>query len=795
MSDHFVATSSPDPFSSNSNLQYVALQQKDYMDSLIKQKDLELRQKTLELEDRNRLLVQARQAIEKMQAELESSKQERSRSNREARGMMSEQQGTIDNFRKIISEQQASLEALGRERQSENSSLREQVQELREELARREGAIEERQSLLQRISNMEGDVRSLEDEISETKRRLADTNMKLQRQTSLVTETQAQLAEKERLIREYESTLQRLEERAQGYEDAMQRAQQEATREKARMEDSLRNVKLELANKESSIKALFERERASWQKEKEELEERYAADADARVAAIQNRIQDLNTRESMMASQLAELLTDDKLKSERNRTVDLERRLQTEIRKFRQQLQAKNEEIDQLKQIHVTEKRAAEANVERRLYGEVKTQLDRQEEMRLSLEQRLVEAVKQKEEVERRAQRETNDLRLVLANISDQIAELKSQPRSSDMQVVNSDQYAGLWHSSLLDKLQILMKKVEKQMTIAKLGPDGSSSFVRDWKRSLHTLQRTKPLEALSQSLDEPDFSSLLSSDAHKGGRLRMGNMDAAWGVSNIPEDVIALKTIIRRSCQAAGISDATCLPLHVEKLAQLISSIPMFEKFADEVKELARQGLALQNDSAFGGKGKGDLRRSQRDNGPSIEDIKSVETLDDALSVLKSWAQQQKNLSDLTEMKRRIIRELRKRPASKERQHLDGHSSQLLSYELFTPSVIVNSVHELVIQERSYSIFRGAFRDAELRVQVQPELLIHRIVTMFQSLFEVRTLERVLPRMHDLYLQFNDFTLFIKVLRSMLKLDSHASTTECLSAIRNMLVEHLVHH
>eukprot|EP00741_Cyanophora_paradoxa_P023564 tig00021590_g22761.t1 len=653
-----------------------------------------LAQKNQELEDRNKLLLQARAAIEKMQIEIEAVRSAEDLQRRQTRRAYEDSQSSLTSLQEALRHQ----EEKERGHLNEISSLRTQVAELQAQLAVQNTVREEVKDLRNRSLLLEEQLREKDVELSEARRKITDQALELQIKSSAAGQLNVKLEERDRVLRQRESDLRSAESRERQMESEM-----------AMMQEEIARLRDQMKLRESELISRFERE-------KREIEGHMRAEGDARTNMIQSRIQELAVKEASLSAQLSELHTssDTRVAAERAKSAELERRLQTETRRFKQLLQAKQEELEKMQRIHdqdvikARELMASELQAQRAQMQSLMSKKDAGEKLQ-------------------------SDANALLSSISAQVNELKKELFSAmDNDVVEG--HVNVWHRMILERLKTLIDSVDQKILRSTSTP---------WQR--FGLQQEPSVDPLSHRALWPTSKSV--------------------GSVKVPDDVHELRKIVTSSCRQLGVDDAQSLPAVITRTAKLVTSIPPLEKFIDDVMSIVKRHRSLE----------GSIIKD--DDQPLIRHPEAG-TPEDALIEIQSWSESLRKSGEIRLLKKQVVKALRKRSVG----------SEDLSTRRATNERIINSIRELVLNERSFIAIQHHFHDAETLMKVKPDVITHKIVSVFQSLFSVKGLHHVLPRMHDVYVEHNDYQLAFKLIRSMLKLNSDASVSEVLNGIRRVV-------
>jgi len=163
-------------------------------------------------------------------------------------------------------------------------------------------------------------------------------------------------------------------------------------------------------------------------------------------------------------------------------------------------------------------------------------------------------------------------------------------------------------------------------------------------------------------------------------------------------------------------------------------------------------------------------------------------------LPQLKRWVNDVRTVSVWRKFREDLLHELSRAPSMafpsgnpmRNRQSCDMTNDQ-----------IVQAVGDLVSLERGMMDHQAAFRAADEYLLNNPDALMARAVSHFQQLFELRSvegvlpkmneLEGVLPKMNELYVYTNEMRNFMQVVRPTLGLGPQASVHACLAKLQEL--------
>lgn len=97
----------------------------------------------------------------------------------------------------------------------------------------------------------------------------------------------------------------------------------------------------------------------------------------------------------------------------------------------------------------------------------------------------------------------------------------------------------------------------------------------------------------------------------------------------------------------------------------------------------------------------------------------------------------------------------------------------------------VASALRHLVEGERAAQALTEALASAEGDVRRDPRAALHAVVAHVQRLFDIKTLDGVVPRMTQIYTQLAEARNFLRVLRRQLGLPPAAPVRECLERVR----------
>eukprot|EP00742_Colponemidia_sp_Colp-10_P014897 GILJ01016970.1.p1 GENE.GILJ01016970.1~~GILJ01016970.1.p1 ORF type:complete len:1020 (-),score=191.78 GILJ01016970.1:192-3215(-) len=211
--------------------------------------------------------------------------------------------------------------------------------------------------------------------------------------------------------------------------------------------------------------------------------------------------------------------------------------------------------------------------------------------------------------------------------------------------------------------------------------------------------------------------------------------------ISDLPRTILA--DIVQELCIKTNIREPNELILAVDKMRAVIEALPRLHQFVKSVCTTVEV------------------------------DPHDPRAIEHALDVLYSWRDSVNQALTLSGFRVRLKEVLFRRP------HIEGRN--------LSDDQMVAAVQELVSIETRLLGNKEAFDMAEGFLKDRPDIVINKIVSHFQRLFEVKSLDGILPKMNEIFLFSNEMINFLKVLRAMLGVDSSASVNACLAALKKM--------
>ena len=225
----------------------------------------------------------------------------------------------------------------------------------------------------------------------------------------------------------------------------------------------------------------------------------------------------------------------------------------------------------------------------------------------------------------------------------------------------------------------------------------------------------------------------------------------------NMPHSV-AVQTV-RDLCRELTLSDPELLYPAVQKLIWIVKAMPKLETFAKGVSRF----VALNTTS--------DEVAAAIDKDP----------LGAVLPQIKTWARDARRVESFSKLRRKLADILL----------TDGEVSlEDRDLDKVDEAEILRVVAELIRMKQSLLGQQAAFAKAGIKIQAGTDELFSQIVKHFQQLFEVKTVQGVLPKMNEIYVFVNEMENFIQILRPLLGLSPKCSLHTIINAIETQLLE-----
>ncbi|RLN70752.1 hypothetical protein BBJ28_00011577 [Nothophytophthora sp. Chile5] len=188
---------------------------------------------------------------------------------------------------------------------------------------------------------------------------------------------------------------------------------------------------------------------------------------------------------------------------------------------------------------------------------------------------------------------------------------------------------------------------------------------------------------------------------------------------------------IVKHVCRVLHLTDITLIAPSLDKLCSVVAAVPRMEKF---IRDVCGFVFLHVND---------DL--DAKDAGKATFELEQV------LPTLQQWTVERRKLYALEGFKASVVTELCKRSVEpsilsdkEDSKQCDGPPSQPTSL-----SRAVHIVAELVELEKNVLQHREIYSQAAAELERRPSVLINQIVRHFSHLFQVKSIEGVLPKVN----------------------------------------------
>ncbi|KAK1934580.1 hypothetical protein P3T76_011189 [Phytophthora citrophthora] len=224
---------------------------------------------------------------------------------------------------------------------------------------------------------------------------------------------------------------------------------------------------------------------------------------------------------------------------------------------------------------------------------------------------------------------------------------------------------------------------------------------------------------------------------------------------------------VVKHVCRVLHLTDITLIAPSLDKLCSVVAAVPRMEKFIRDVC-----GFVF-------------LNLHENTEGNNADSAKFE--LEQVLPTLQQWMVERRKLHALESFKASIVTELCKRTV--EPSILDNQEeNESRPNHPTTLSRAVHIVSDLVELEKSVIHHREIYTQAAEEVERRPNVLINQIVRHFSHLFQVKSIDGVLPKINEIYLFVNEMKNFLHVIRDHLHLSKDTSLVHCLNVIKEQL-------
>lgn len=231
--------------------------------------------------------------------------------------------------------------------------------------------------------------------------------------------------------------------------------------------------------------------------------------------------------------------------------------------------------------------------------------------------------------------------------------------------------------------------------------------------------------------------------------------------LSTLPKET--LLEVVKEVCRVLNLTDITLITPSLHKLCNVVTAVPRMEKFIRDVC-----GFVYFNT--------GDQDRAEE----RFE-------LEQVLPTLQQWMVERKKLHDLEGFKVAVVAELCKRSVEPSLLRNESRSGSPSPTHLSSLPRAVQMVAELVELEKSVLHHREIYTQAAEELEHRPSVLVNQIVRHFSQVFQVKSVEGVLPKINEIYLFVNEMQNFLKVTRALLNLKPDITLPALADAIRSL--------
>lgn len=252
---------------------------------------------------------------------------------------------------------------------------------------------------------------------------------------------------------------------------------------------------------------------------------------------------------------------------------------------------------------------------------------------------------------------------------------------------------------------------------------------------------------------------------------IRRDKLNHRLGLSKLTSlPKTAAHEILQDVCRVLELSDVHMIVPALQKMCWVVRAMPRLEKFTKDVSSF----VLLHGDEL--------TQQTTDDISGGVNPTSTA--LQAILPQLKRWVNDVRTVSVWRKFREDLLHELSRAPSMafpsgnpmRNRQSCDMTNDQ-----------IVQAVGDLVSLERGMMDHQAAFRAADEYLLNNPDALMARAVSHFQQLFELRSVEGVLPKMNELYVYTNEMRNFMQVVRPTLGLGPQASVHACLAKLQEL--------
>ncbi|CCI42551.1 unnamed protein product [Albugo candida] len=328
--------------------------------------------------------------------------------------------------------------------------------------------------------------------------------------------------------------------------------------------------------------------------------------------------------------------------------------------------------------------------------------------------------------------------------------------------------------SSMAEKINKLQEKVkEAKETVDELMQENSTLTVeagsrptiqeyRSCERRLHQLERklSETKMALNEAKNVHQFRKLMDTK-DLVARDRLGHRLGLKKLNSLPRET--LLDIVKDVCRLMNVADVTMISTDLEKLCKVVAAVPRMEAFIRDVC-----GFVYDSSRPFA--------RKQ-------DDEEKIETMEVVIPTLERWTRDLKRLTDLEYFYSAVMDKLSCGPSSRQ-QSRDAQATS--TKNILTTAEALQIISDLMQQESDAFCRDETYKIARTEIEQKPTVLIHQIIRHFSHLFQVKSLEGVMPKMNEIYLFVSELQNFLVVARNELCLPKSKTVTACLNEIRD---------
>ncbi|POM60026.1 hypothetical protein PHPALM_31167 [Phytophthora palmivora] len=301
-----------------------------------------------------------------------------------------------------------------------------------------------------------------------------------------------------------------------------------------------------------------------------------------------------------------------------------------------------------------------------------------------------------------------------------------------------------------------------------------SRPSIRDYRlsqRRIHQLERqvTENKLALEEANDLNELRKYMGTK-ELVERDRLNHRLHLNRLNTLPRETTL--EVVKHVCRVLHLTDITLIAPSLDKLCNVVTAVPRMEKFIRDVC-----GFVFLN---------------LNDNNQSNDAESARFELEQVLPTLQQWMVERRKLHALEGFKASIVTELCKRTVEPSilNDKEDNNRNEGSPSHPTTLSRAVHIVSELVELEKSVIHHREIYTQAAAEVERRPNVLVNQIVRHFSHLFQVKSIDGVLPKINEIYLLVNEMKNFIHVIRDLLHLKKDTSLVHCLNVIKERLQE-----